>query len=200
MTAPIRVLSRSIGVTVPLAALALAVAGCSTQQYASDVPGTTPPVWTGSTSPGASEDHGDDHDTESHEGGEQVGQVVELITTDGTAIGTVGSERHDDELVVDVEVEAGSALAPGTYQLAFHTVALCEPSEAAENDAESPFQSAGDELTIDGAPVSIDPLVIAADGSGSVSVTADVPPETGSLIVSQSDSGAQERFACAVLS
>ncbi|WP_066908161.1 hypothetical protein [Millisia brevis] len=196
MSAPIRVLPRSLGVTVPLAALALAVAGCSTQQYASDIPGTTPPVWTGSTSPGSEADHS------SEEGGAEVGHVVELITADGASIGTVQSTREGtgDVLDVDVAVEAGSTLEPGTYDLTFHTGAVCEPSAAAVNDAQFPFQSAGDELVIDGAAVPIAPLVIAADGSGALAFSADVPPETGSLIISRQDAGAQERQACAVLS
>lgn len=195
MTASIRDLPRALGVIVPLAALALV--GCSTQQYASDVAGTTPPVWTGSTSPGADAHHSsDDHDSE--EGDAHLGEVVELISPDGTSIGTVGSTRHEGEVEVEVEVEAGSGLAPGTYAVAFHTNAICDRSAAAENDAQFPFESAGDELIIDGAPVAIDPLTIGADGSGKLSFTADVPP--GSVIIDRTVDGAQQRQACAVVS
>ncbi|MGL5442912.1 MAG: superoxide dismutase[Cu-Zn], partial [[Mycobacterium] stephanolepidis] len=48
-----------------LAAVALSLSGCSPDQPASTTPGTTPPVWTGSTAPSTAGEHG------GHGGGER---------------------------------------------------------------------------------------------------------------------------------
>lgn len=48
-----------------LAAVALSLSACSPDQQASTTPGTTPPVWTGSTAPATAGEHG------GHGGGEQ---------------------------------------------------------------------------------------------------------------------------------
>lgn len=202
MTAPNRVLSRSLGSTLPLAAVALALAACSTQQYPSDEPGTTPPVWTGSTSPGAEADHGSEeaasHDSEegADVASDPIGVVVRLVDPEGEAIGAVQSIRAENELEVEVDVEPGH-LTPGSYALSLYSVGSCEVTPSTGNDADIAFESAGDALILDG--VNLPPLEIGADGSGTASFTSDIPVTAGALIISTAESNGQDRQACGVL-
>ena len=71
-----------------LAAVALSLSGCSPDQPASTTPGTTPPVWTGSTAPSTAGGHGGHGGEQPIPSGEKLNATLKLA--DGTPVACDG--------------------------------------------------------------------------------------------------------------
>jgi len=204
---------RALAPIVAIAAVGLTA--CSNGEEPTDVPGTTPPVWTGSPAP-ASEDHGDDHSTETGTAATTGGAspaasaaalTAELTTADGRPAGTVSFAENDGEVDVTVEVEG---LEPGYHGVHVHEFGRCEAQSTAPAGGEpGAFLSAGAHLQVAGntsVPESGDlvSLVVHEDGTATATVTTsqftleDLQGEDGtSVIVHEDNLGA--RLACGVV-
>lgn len=151
----------SLRVVAPMVAIAAAgLTACSPpNQVASDVPGTTPAVWTGVAAPEGgqgAEGHGAEH-------ADRLNTV--LKGADGKAAGTVTFVGSGDNVVVTV---AANGLQPGFHGLHIHTVGTCEGD----------FASAGGHLQVaghSGHPSSGDlpSLFVREDGNGNLTTTTD---------------------------
>ncbi|MCA2205554.1 superoxide dismutase family protein [Nocardia rosealba] len=163
-------------VTPVVAVAAFGLAACTNSQESSDVKGTTPPVWTGSSAPaGGGEDHGTGHPAPSASGepgahggdhGASTGGLkAELKNSAGAGVGTATIVAEGNHLVVTVEAQG---LTPGFHGLHFHQNGTCEGD----------FTSAGGHLQVGGAtshPASGDltSLQVGADGSAKLVTRTD---------------------------
>ena len=126
---------RALAPIVAIAAVGLTA--CSNNEEPTDVPGTTPPVWTGSAAPEAS-GHGESHGSETGnaqagaaQGGTSAGAsalTADLKTVDGASAGTVSFAEQDGDVQVTIDVEG---LAPGYHGVHVHAVGKCEPESVA---------------------------------------------------------------------
>ena len=207
---------RALAPIVAIAAVGLTA--CSNNEEPTDVPGTTPPVWTGSAAPESS-DHGDSHGSESESGAAQAGAAqggasagssaltADLKTVDGASAGTVSFSEQDGDVQVTIDVEG---LEPGYHGVHVHAVGKCEPQSAAPTGgAPGAFLSAGPHLQVEGStsvPESGDlvSVVVHEDGTATTTVTTtafileDLQGEEGtSVVVHQDNLGA--RLACGVI-
>lgn len=150
----------SLRVVVPMVAIAAAgITACSPpNQESSDVPGTTPAVWTGMPAP---EGHG--------EGGEHANSTeridVVLKGADGKASGTATFVTTGSDVVVTV---AANGLQPGFHGLHVHSVGACEGD----------FTSAGGHLKVEGhtghpASGDLPSLFVRQDGTANLTTTTD---------------------------
>ncbi|MGH3726594.1 MAG: superoxide dismutase[Cu-Zn] [Mycobacterium sp.] len=164
--------------TGTLAAVALSLTGCSPDQHASSTPGTTPPVWTGSTAPATAGEHG------GHGGGEQVVPLGEKLNAtlklaDGTPVASAEFVFQDGHAIITVKTTQSGKLAPGFHGLHIHSFKKCEPnSTAPAGGTPGDFLSAGGHFNVPGYtghPSSGDlvSLNILKDGSGELVTTAD---------------------------
>jgi len=133
-------------VTPALAVAVLGLAACSNSQESSDVKGTTPPVWTGSPAPAATETehggHGDDA------GSHAAGATAELKDASGASVGTATFTEEGGHLVVTVEA---TGLQPGFHGLHLHQEGKCEPNSTAPSGGPAGnFLSAGGHLQVGG--------------------------------------------------
>jgi len=206
---------RALAPIVAIAAVGLTA--CSNNEEPTDVPGTTPPVWTGSAAPGDS--HGDSHGSESGAGGAQAGSAqgggaagaatltAGLQAVDGADAGTVSFAEQDGGVQVTIDVEG---LAPGYHGVHVHAVGKCEPeSVAPTGGAPGAFLSAGPHLQVEGStsvPESGDlvSVVVHEDGTATTTVTTnaftleDLQGEEGtSVVVHEDNLGARQ--ACGVI-
>ncbi|MBF0661606.1 MULTISPECIES: superoxide dismutase family protein [unclassified Rhodococcus (in: high G+C Gram-positive bacteria)] len=206
---------RALAPIVAIAAVGLTA--CSNNEEPTDVPGTTPPVWTGSAAPGDS--HGDSHGSESGAGGAQAGSAqgggaagaatltAGLKAVDGADAGTVSFAEQDGGVQVTIDVEG---LAPGYHGVHVHAVGKCEPeSVAPTGGAPGAFLSAGPHLQVEGStsvPESGDlvSVVVHEDGTATTTVTTnaftleDLQGEEGtSVVVHEDNLGARQ--ACGVI-
>lgn len=125
----------SLRVVVPMVAIAAAgLTACSPpNQQPSDVPGTTPAVWTGAAAP---DTHGaDDHGSAGHGATERINVVLQ--GADGVAAGNATFVGAGDNVTVTV---SAAGLEPGFHGLHIHTVGTCEGD----------FTSAGGHLQVEG--------------------------------------------------
>lgn len=159
-------------VTAPLAALAVfGLVACNNGEVASDVQGTTPPVFTGAPAP------------EGMEGEEEAGTGTnpselsgDLTNADGDVIGTISVTEETGHLAIEVEAED---LEPGFHGFHMHQNPVCEPDSVAPDGGEpGDFLSAGGHLQVDGNtgyPSSGDltSLQVRSDGTGQLMTTTD---------------------------
>lgn len=154
-----------------MAVAAFGLVACSPGEEASDVQGTTPPIFTGSPNPSASEG------SEGGEGG-ATGQNLtgDLKTASGESVGTV--TFTDEGSFVQVSVEA-EGLTPGFHGFHIHQVGVCEPNSVAPaGGAPGDFLSSGGHLQVNGRtehPASGDltSLQVREDGTAELTTTTD---------------------------
>lgn len=167
-TSSVRSAIRSWRLVTPVVAVAaFGVVACTAPETPSDVPGTTPAVWTGHEDPSG---HGVAADA-------PEGTIEsEFKNAAGATVGTVSFTSEDDHLVVTIEAED---LTPGFHGLHIHTVGACEPNSVAPAGGEpGAFLSAGGHLQVDGRtehPSSGDltSLQVREDGTASLTTTTD---------------------------
>lgn len=197
---------RALAPIVAIAAVGLTA--CSNNEEATTVPGTTPPVWTGSPAPESDSHGGASHGSESH-GGASTGAALtaELATVTGASAGTVSFAEHDGNVEVSFAV---TGLEPGYHGVHVHEIGECEPESVAPTGGEpGAFLSAGAHLQTAGRtaiPESGDliSLVVQEDGTATATVTTsaftleDLQGADGtSVIVHEDNLGA--RLACGVI-
>ncbi|MBY6680449.1 superoxide dismutase family protein [Rhodococcus sp. BP-316] len=176
-----RVAPRTL-VVAPLAAVALfGMVACSNGEEASDVAGTTPPVFTSSAAPAGSE-HGEESHSAGGEGSEGGGSATEAAMTgdlrspEGETMGTVSFAEVDGHLEVTVEAEG---LTPGFHGLHMHQNPVCEPDSVAPTGGEpGAFLSAGGHLQVNGntghpASGDLTSLQVREDGTADLTTTTD---------------------------
>ncbi|WP_040799173.1 superoxide dismutase[Cu-Zn] [Nocardia higoensis] len=159
--------------TVPpvLAVAVFGLAACSNSQESSDVKGTTPPVWTGSSGPAAT---GEEHGQGADSGKPHADATAELKNASGSSVGTATFTEEPGHLVVTVEA---SGLQPGFHGLHLHQVGKCEPNSTAPSGGPAgDFLSAGGHLQVggnDAHPASGDltSLQVRSDGSAKLVTT-----------------------------
>ncbi|MBB4852655.1 Cu-Zn family superoxide dismutase [Mycobacteroides chelonae] len=164
--------------TGTLAAVALSLSGCSPDQPASTTPGTTPPVWTGSTAPSTAGEHGGHGGSEqSVPSGEKLNATLKLA--DGTPVAEAEFVFQDGFATITVKTTENGKLTPGFHGLHIHSFKKCEPnSTAPTGGTPGDFLSAGGHFNVPGFtghPSSGDlvSLNILKDGSGELVTTAD---------------------------
>lgn len=170
-------------VVAPLAAVAVfGLVACSNGEEASDVAGTTPPVFTSSAAPEGMESHGGESHSEesgasgaSAEGG-KVAMTGDLRDPEGATVGTVSFSEVDGHLSVTVEAEG---LTPGFHGLHMHQNPVCEPNSVAPTGGEpGNFLSAGGHLQVNGntghpASGDLTSLQVREDGTADLTTTTD---------------------------
>ena len=168
ISAPIRLIAAA-ALIVPIAS------ACSPYEPIADQPGTTPPVWTGSTSPSASPGTGEGDEPAA--AGETL--TADLRTADGTTVATAEFAFTGEYATVTVKTTAPGLLTPGFHGLHVHAVGKCEPSSVAPaGGAPGDFNSAGAHFQIgghSGHPASGDltSLQVREDGSAMLVTTTD---------------------------
>ncbi|SEM09415.1 superoxide dismutase[Cu-Zn] [Rhodococcus maanshanensis] len=166
---PVRVSWRVVAPMVAIAAVGLTA--CSNGQEPSDVPGTTPPVWTGASAPGHGSAEGG-HGSAAEEGAIDV----ELKDAKGAEVGTVRFTEGDGFVQVSVEAEH---LTPGFHGLHIHEVAKCEANSVAPSGgAPGDFLSAGGHFQAEGhtghpASGDLTSLQVREDGTAELVTTTD---------------------------
>lgn len=163
--------------TGTLAAVALSLSGCSPDQPASTTPGTTPPVWTGSTAPSTAGEHGGHGGEQPIPSGEKLNATLKLA--DGTPVAKAEFVFQDGFATITVKTTENGKLTPGFHGLHIHSFKKCEPnSTAPTGGTPGDFLSAGGHFNVPGYtghPSSGDlvSLNILKDGSGELVTTAD---------------------------
>lgn len=149
---------------------------CAPNQPPSDVPGTTPAIWTGSPAPAGPI-------SESGEQGGTENLTARLATTDGTQVATATFQFNKAAgkpyVTVTVQTTGAGQLTPGFHGLHIHGVGKCEAdSVAPAGGAPGPFLSAGGHFQAPGHsehPQSGDltALQVRQDGSALLVTTTD---------------------------
>lgn len=168
---------KPVSVAVLFAAPVVALSACSPPgDQPSSEPGTTPAIWTGSTSPSAAPgEHA------SGQGNAARGETLtaDLKAPDGTSVATAEFQFADGFATVTVETTAPGRLAPGFHGLHVHSVGKCEPNSVAPTGgAPGDFNSAGGHFQVPGhtahpASGDLTSLAVRADGSGKLVTTTD---------------------------
>ncbi|WP_072690994.1 superoxide dismutase[Cu-Zn] [Rhodococcus marinonascens] len=164
---------RSVTPVVAIAALGLAA--CSNSEEPTDVPGTTPPVWTGAADPSAAGVPGDAA-SGSGESGASGAATATLEDAEGAEVGTATFRQDGSHVVVTVSVEGQT---PGFHGFHVHSVGKCEPNSVAPaGGAPGDFLSAGGHFQAEdrsGHPSSGDltSLQVLADGTAELVTTTD---------------------------
>lgn len=129
-------------VAVLLAAPVVALSGCTPNQGPTNQPGTTPPVWTGSTSPGA---------TPSNQSPGTEKLTAQLKGPDGTAVANATFEFANGYATLTVETVGTGVLTPGFHAMHIHAVGKCEANSVAPTGGPpGDFLSAGGHFQIPG--------------------------------------------------
>ncbi len=149
---------------------ALALAACSPQQHASNVPGTLPPVWTGSTSPGASP-------AAAPAGAQELRAA--LVSPNGTPVANATFDFADGYATVTIETVGSGILTPGFHGMHIHSVGKCEANSVAPTGgAPGDFLSAGGHFQAPGhtghpASGDLTSLHVRSDGAAKLVTTTD---------------------------
>ncbi|MFZ2173378.1 MAG: superoxide dismutase family protein [Rhodococcus sp. (in: high G+C Gram-positive bacteria)] len=160
-------------VTPVVAIAALALTACSNNEEPSDVPGTTPPVWTGAPAPGAGAVPGD---AESGESDSSESLTATLKNAEGNEVGTATFTQSGEHVEVTVSVKD---LTPGFHGFHVHSVGKCETNSVAPSGgAPGNFLSAGGHFQVGGRsghPASGDltSLQVREDGAAELVTTTD---------------------------
>ncbi|MBV8927685.1 MAG: superoxide dismutase family protein, partial [Mycobacteriaceae bacterium] len=139
-------------------------------QVQSNQPGTTPPVWTGSSSPGAS--------PAAQAAGTQTLRA-QLKSPDGTTVANATFDFANGYATVTVETVAGGILSPGFHGMHIHQVGKCEANSVAPTGgAPGDFNSAGGHFQVAGhtahpASGDLTSIQVRGDGSARVVTTTD---------------------------
>ncbi|MFI6171401.1 superoxide dismutase[Cu-Zn] [Nocardia sp. NPDC051052] len=158
-------------VTPVLAVAVLGLAGCSNSQESSDVKGTTPPVWSGSAAPPASESGKETGTAEAN-----TGVKVDLKDAAGASVATANIVKDGNHLQFTVEAHG---LRPGFHGLHVHSIGKCEANSVAPTGGPAgDFLSAGGHLQVGSAnthPASGDltSLEVRSDGTAKLVTTTD---------------------------
>ncbi|MFI6045861.1 superoxide dismutase[Cu-Zn] [Nocardia sp. NPDC051321] len=158
-------------VTPVLAVAVLGLAGCSNSQESSDVKGTTPPVWSGSAAPPASEFGKETGTAEAN-----TGVKVDLKDAAGASVATANIVKDGNHLQFTVEAHG---LRPGFHGLHVHSIGKCEANSVAPTGGPAgDFLSAGGHLQVGSAnthPASGDltSLEVRSDGTAKLVTTTD---------------------------
>jgi len=128
---------KPVAVAVALLAVpVLALSACSPNENPSNSPGTTPPVWTGSTSPAASPTEGPD--------GAGKKLTAQLTTPDGKPVATATFDFAGAFATITVETIGDGILTPGFHGLHVHAVGKCEANSVSPTGGPAgDFLSAG---------------------------------------------------------
>lgn len=180
----------------------VAASACSSPQYPSSQPGTTPPVKSGSasatTSPPAA--------------GESL--AAQLHTADGRQVATATFDFTDGYATVTVKTVAAGILAPGFHGMHVHAIGKCEPNSVAPTGGPpGNFLSAGGHYQAPGhtgMPESGDltSLEVRQDGSAYLVTTTDaftrdelLAGDKTALMIhgAENSDNAMERIACGVI-
>ncbi|MBX7454761.1 superoxide dismutase family protein [Mycolicibacterium sp. 3033] len=170
---------RTVAAATLFAAPALALAACSPPgDVPTDVPGTTPPIWTGSPSPsaGAGEEGAGEGQAQAA-AGETL--KADLKAADGTTVATADIAFSGGYATITVQTSATSELTPGFHGMHIHSVGKCEANSVAPTGgAPANFNSAGGHLQVpghSGHPASGDlaSLQVREDGSAKLVTTTD---------------------------
>ncbi len=154
-----------------LAVPVLALSACSTNQNPSSEPGTTPPVWTGSTSPSASPTQGPD--------GQGQKLTAQLSTPDGKPVATATFDFAGGFATITVETIGDGILTPGFHGMHIHSVGKCEANSAAPTGGPpGDFLSAGGHLQVPGhtghpASGDLTSLQVRSNGAAKLVTTTD---------------------------
>lgn len=141
------VLTRSVLVPLGTAAACVALfSACSSPQHASDTPGTTPAVWTGSPAPTTSSGNsgsGHGHDQA------PAGPASESLTSvlkgpDGVQVATAKIDFANGYATITIQTTTAGILSPGFHGVHLHQVGKCEANSVAPTGgAPGDFLSAG---------------------------------------------------------
>ena len=149
---------------------ALALAACSPQQHASTVPGTLPPVWTGSTAPTAP--------TSAAPAGSQE-LKAQVVAPNGTPVANATFDFANGYATVTVETVGSGILTPGFHGMHIHAVGKCEANSVAPTGgAPGDFLSAGGHYQAPGhtahpASGDLTSLQVRSDGAARLVTTTD---------------------------
>ncbi|MGF7120000.1 MULTISPECIES: superoxide dismutase[Cu-Zn] [unclassified Rhodococcus (in: high G+C Gram-positive bacteria)] len=166
---------KSWRVVTPLVAIAaLGLTACSNNEEPTDVPGTTPPVWTGSAAPSGSHAESGSENTSGPAVSDTVS--VQLKDAKGTSVGT--ATLAETAGYVEITVDA-QGLEPGFHGLHVHSVGKCEPNSVAPTGGEpGNFLSAGGHFQVEGhtghpASGDLTSLEVREDGKGYLVTTTN---------------------------
>jgi Cu-Zn family superoxide dismutase len=121
---------------VPLAASAALSSACKPNQPPATSPGTTPAIWTGSSSPSETQQKGGPAAAET--------LTTHLIAPDGAKVATAKFEFANGYATITVETTGQGALTPGFHGVHIHSVGKCEANSVAPTGgAPGDFLSAG---------------------------------------------------------
>lgn len=157
----------------------VALSACSAPEQPATSPGTTPSVWTGSSSPSASPTaaQGGHGETPAPAAGEKL--TTQLKLADGTTVATADIEFAGGFATVTVETTTPGKLTPGFHGMHIHAVGKCEANSVAPTGgAPGDFNSAGAHFQKTGHtahPASGDlaSLQVRQDGSAKLVTTTD---------------------------
>jgi superoxide dismutase, Cu-Zn family len=161
---------RKLGVVL-LAAPVVALSACTPNQPPSNKPGTTPPVWTGSTSPGSATPSNQPPGTETLK--------AQLKAPDGAPVANATFEFANGYATITVETVGTGLLTSGFHGLHIHSVGKCEANSVAPTGgAPGDFNSAGGHFQVPGHtghPSSGDltSLQVRSDGAAKLVTTTD---------------------------
>lgn len=166
---------KSWRVVTPMVAIAaLGLTACSNNEEPSDVPGTTPPVWTGAPAPtGEHSESGSEHATTTSSA-DNVS--VQLKDAEGAQVGTATLAETGGYVQITVNAQG---LTPGFHGLHVHSVGKCEPNSVAPTGGEpGNFLSAGGHFQVEGhtghpASGDLTSLEVREDGKGYLVTTTD---------------------------
>lgn len=159
-------ISASIRLLAAAAVIVPFAVACAPNEPVATEPGTTPPVWTGSTSPNAAPAEAGNGQGSAAAGDETL--TANLSTVDGTEVATAEIVFTDGFATVTVQTTGGGELTPGFHGLHIHQVGSCEGDFTS---AGGHFQAAGHS----GHPSSGDlsSLQVRSDGSAMLVTTTD---------------------------
>src|ERR1700737_1333317 len=103
---------------VPFVASVALLSACKPNQPPATAPGTTPAIWTGSSSPSETQQKGGPAAPES--------LTTQLIAPDGAKVATAKFEFADGYVTITVETTGQGALTPGFHGVHIHSVGKCE--------------------------------------------------------------------------
>jgi Cu-Zn family superoxide dismutase len=167
-------------ISVPLRLLAAAAlvvpvaSACSPNEPVATQPGTTPPVWTGSTPPSGTPGGSA---TEAGPAGEKL--TADIKSPDGTTVATADFAFSGGYATITVKTTAPGQLAPGFHGLHIHAAGKCEAnSMAPSGGAPGDFNSAGAHFQVAGhtshpASGDLTSLQVRGDGTAMLVTTTD---------------------------
>jgi superoxide dismutase, Cu-Zn family len=121
---------------VPLVASVALLSACKPNQPPATAPGTTPSIWTGSSSPSATQQKGGPVAPES--------LTTHLIAPGGAKVATAKFEFADGYVTITLETTGQGVLTPGFHGVHIHSVGKCEANSVSPTGgAPGDFLSSG---------------------------------------------------------